>query len=143
MPCQGREREIQLLPPCLDAQVPCKLTSLYLEFCLPAREKLPHRPIITLTTDFGTNDHFVGAMKGVIVDIVPDVQIVDIYHAVQAFDVLAGALAISQGRTHSRSAHHFRALLSATSEQYVSRARRVCSGLGVSRKDGRFPQIRR
>jgi len=61
---------------------------------------LPSRPIITLTTDFGTNDHFVGAMKGVIVDIVPDVQIVDISHAVQAFDVLDGALAISQAYSY-------------------------------------------
>jgi S-adenosylmethionine hydrolase len=57
---------------------------------------LAHRPIITLTTDFGTNDHFVGAMKGVILDIVPEAAIVDISHAVQAFDVLDGALAISQ-----------------------------------------------
>ncbi len=61
---------------------------------------MPSRPIITLTTDFGTNDHFVGAMKGVIVDIVPDVQIVDISHAVQAFDVLDGALAISQAYSY-------------------------------------------
>jgi len=61
---------------------------------------LPHRPIITLTTDFGTSDHFVGTMKGVIVDIVPDVQIVDITHAVQAFDVLDGALAISQAYSY-------------------------------------------
>lgn len=61
---------------------------------------MPHRAIITLTTDFGTNDHFVGAMKGVIVDIVPDVQIVDISHAVQAFDVLDGALAISQAYSY-------------------------------------------
>lgn len=61
---------------------------------------MPHRPIITLTTDFGTNDHFVGAMKGVIVDIAPDVQMVDISHAVQAFDVLDGALAISQAYSY-------------------------------------------
>src|SRR5271167_3948481 len=61
---------------------------------------LAHRPIITLTTDFGTNDHFVGAMKGVIVDIAPDAQIVDISHAVQAFDVLDGALAISQAYSY-------------------------------------------
>lgn len=61
---------------------------------------MPHRPIITLTTDFGTNDHFVGAMKGVIVDIAPDAQIVDISHAVQAFDVLDGALAISQAYSY-------------------------------------------
>lgn len=57
---------------------------------------MAYRPIITLTTDFGTNDHFVGALKGVIVDIVPEAQIVDISHAVQAFDVLDGALTISQ-----------------------------------------------
>lgn len=39
-------------------------------------------------------------MKGVIVDIAPDVQIVDITHAVQAFDVLDGALAISQAYSY-------------------------------------------
>jgi hypothetical protein len=61
---------------------------------------LPHRPIITLTTDFGSNDHFVGAMKGVILDIVPEAAIVDISHAVQPFDVLDGALAISQAYSY-------------------------------------------
>lgn len=39
-------------------------------------------------------------MKGVIVDIISDVQIVDITHAVQAFDVLDGALAISQAYSY-------------------------------------------
>jgi len=57
---------------------------------------LPHRPIITLTTDFGTYDHFVGAVKGVMLDIVPEAAIVDITHAIQAYDVLDGAIAISQ-----------------------------------------------
>ena len=61
---------------------------------------MPHRPIITLVTDFGINDHFVGAMKGVILDIVPEAEIVDISHAVQAFDVLDGALAISQAYSY-------------------------------------------
>jgi S-adenosylmethionine hydrolase len=61
---------------------------------------LPHHPIITLTTDFGTNDHFVGAMKGVILEIVPEATIVDISHAVQAFDVLDGAIAISQAYSY-------------------------------------------
>jgi S-adenosyl-L-methionine hydrolase (adenosine-forming) len=58
------------------------------------------KPIITLTTDFGLNDHFVGAMKGVILSIEPEAEIVDICHAVQAFDVLDGALAISQAYTY-------------------------------------------
>lgn len=68
---------------------------------------LAQRPIITLTTDFGTNDHFVGAMKGVILEIVPDAQIVDICHAVQAFDVLDGALTISQAYSYfpTRTVH--------------------------------------
>jgi len=68
---------------------------------------LSNRPVITLTTDFGTNDHFVGAMKGVILDIVPDAQIIDICHSVQAFDVLDGALTISQAYSYfpSRTVH--------------------------------------
>jgi S-adenosylmethionine hydrolase len=61
---------------------------------------LAYRPIITLTTDFGSNDHFVGTMKGVILNIVPEAAIVDISHAVQAFDVLDGALTISQAYSY-------------------------------------------
>jgi S-adenosyl-L-methionine hydrolase (adenosine-forming) len=57
---------------------------------------MAHRPIVTLTTDFGLNDHFVGALKGVILNIVPDANIVDICHTVQAFDILDGALALAQ-----------------------------------------------
>ncbi len=61
---------------------------------------MPHRPIITLTTDFGANDHFVGTMKGVILEIVPEAAIIDICHSVQAFDVLDGALTISQAYSY-------------------------------------------
>jgi S-adenosylmethionine hydrolase len=52
-------------------------------------------PIITLTTDFGTNDHLVGSMKGVILNINPAARIVDINHHVAPFDILDGALAIA------------------------------------------------
>ena len=48
-------------------------------------------PIITLTTDFGTADSFVGAMKGVIHGINPDATLVDITHDVPPQDVAAGA----------------------------------------------------
>jgi S-adenosyl-L-methionine hydrolase (adenosine-forming) len=58
------------------------------------------KPIITLTTDFGLNDHFIGTMKGVILSIEPEAQIIDICHAVQAFDVLDGALTISQAYSY-------------------------------------------
>jgi S-adenosylmethionine hydrolase len=54
------------------------------------------RPIITLTTDYGTSDHFVAVMKGVILGINPDVNVVDITHSVLAHDILDGALAIGQ-----------------------------------------------
>jgi S-adenosyl-L-methionine hydrolase (adenosine-forming) len=51
-------------------------------------------PIITLTTDYGTGDHLVGAVKGVILTIVPTATIVDISHHVAPFDILDGALTI-------------------------------------------------
>jgi S-adenosylmethionine hydrolase len=47
--------------------------------------------IITLLTDFGTHDTFVGVMKGVILGIAPAVRIVDLTHAVPAQDVHAAA----------------------------------------------------
>jgi S-adenosylmethionine hydrolase len=50
--------------------------------------------IITLTTDYGTNDHLVGTLKGVILKINPEVTIVDITHNVTPFDLLDGALAV-------------------------------------------------
>lgn len=58
------------------------------------RETLLSEPIITLTTDYGTDDHLVGTMKGVILKINPDTKIVDINHHVAPFDVLDGALSI-------------------------------------------------
>jgi len=51
-------------------------------------------PIITLTTDFGTSDHLVGTMKGVILNINPAARIVDLNHGVTPFDLLDGALSI-------------------------------------------------
>ena len=52
------------------------------------------RPVITLTTDFGSTDSFVGSMKGVILSIQPDAEIIDITHKVMPYDLLDGALAI-------------------------------------------------
>ena len=57
-------------------------------------------PIITLTTDYGTNDHLVGTMKGVILKINPDVTIVDISHNVTAYDLLDGALTIGSAYSY-------------------------------------------
>ena len=51
-------------------------------------------PILTLTTDFGTKDGFVGTLKGVIWSICPNAQIADISHEISAQNVLEGALAL-------------------------------------------------
>lgn len=53
-------------------------------------------PLITLTSDFGLSDHYVGTMKGVILSRCPNATIVDITHDLPAFSILAGAYAISQ-----------------------------------------------
>lgn len=43
--------------------------------------------LITLTTDFGTKDHFVGAVKGAIYSELPDARIVDITHHITPFNI--------------------------------------------------------
>ncbi|MBI4463843.1 MAG: SAM-dependent chlorinase/fluorinase [Acidobacteria bacterium] len=58
------------------------------------------RSIVTLTTDFGTSDYYVGVMKGVILSVNPDAEIVDICHDIRAYDVLEGALAIAQAYSY-------------------------------------------
>jgi len=49
-------------------------------------------PTITLLTDFGTSDTYVGQMKGVIASIAPDTPVIDLTHEVPPQDVLAGAI---------------------------------------------------
>lgn len=51
--------------------------------------------VITLLTDFGYKDHYVGAMKGVILNINPEVTIVDISHGISPHKVLEGAIMLS------------------------------------------------
>ncbi|HLG95767.1 MAG TPA: SAM-dependent chlorinase/fluorinase [Bryobacteraceae bacterium] len=54
------------------------------------------RRVITLTTDFGTCDHFAGTMKGVILSIQPAAEIVDMTHEVCPFEIPDGAFTIAQ-----------------------------------------------
>ena len=49
------------------------------------------RPLITLTTDFGTRDGYAASMKGVILGIAPEAVVVDITHEIAPGDVRAGA----------------------------------------------------
>jgi S-adenosylmethionine hydrolase len=50
--------------------------------------------LITLTTDFGYRDPFVGIMKGVIAGINPRAQVIDLTHGIPPQDVMAGALTL-------------------------------------------------
>jgi S-adenosylmethionine hydrolase len=50
--------------------------------------------IITLTTDFGLSDPFVGIMKGVILGIAPDARLVDVSHDIHSYDILEAAYLI-------------------------------------------------
>ncbi|HUQ05661.1 MAG TPA: SAM-dependent chlorinase/fluorinase, partial [Kofleriaceae bacterium] len=47
--------------------------------------------VITLTTDFGNADGYVGAMKGVIARLAPDARVIDIAHDVPRHDIAHGA----------------------------------------------------
>ncbi|MBN2381845.1 SAM-dependent chlorinase/fluorinase [bacterium] len=49
------------------------------------------KPVITLTTDLGTDDHYVGVMKGIIWGINYDVHIVDLCHEINPFDIVEAA----------------------------------------------------
>lgn len=48
-------------------------------------------PVITLTTDFGTSDAYVASMKGVILSINPEANIIDISHSVEPQNILQAA----------------------------------------------------
>ncbi|MGE5194458.1 MAG: S-adenosyl-l-methionine hydroxide adenosyltransferase family protein [Deltaproteobacteria bacterium] len=52
--------------------------------------------IVTLTTDFGICDSYVAQMKGVILGIAPDVQLVDVTHAIPPQDVGRAAAVIAE-----------------------------------------------
>jgi S-adenosylmethionine hydrolase len=53
-------------------------------------------PILTLTSDFGLSDHYVAAMKGVILSICPQARMVDISHDISPFEIAEGAYLIAQ-----------------------------------------------
>ncbi len=53
------------------------------------------RPLITLTTDFGEGSPYVAQMKGVILSLCREADIIDISHAIRSQDVRQGALALA------------------------------------------------
>ncbi len=57
-------------------------------------------PIITLTTDFGTKDYFVGAVKGRIYSELPNAHVVDISHKITPFSINETAYVIKNAYKH-------------------------------------------
>jgi S-adenosyl-L-methionine hydrolase (adenosine-forming) len=53
------------------------------------------RPLVALLTDFGTRDHYVGALKGAVLTVCPDANVVDVVHDIPAYDVGAGSYALA------------------------------------------------
>lgn len=56
--------------------------------------------IITLTTDFGTKDHFVAKIKGAIISDTPEVAVVDITHQISPFNIMETAYVIENSYKH-------------------------------------------
>jgi S-adenosylmethionine hydrolase len=54
----------------------------------------PPAPVITVTTDFGTEDGYVPAMKGTMLDICPEARFVDITHEISPQDVMEAAFVL-------------------------------------------------
>lgn len=52
--------------------------------------------IITLTTDFGLQDYYVGAIKGVIYQIYPEAKIVDITHEIPPQDIIRASFVLRE-----------------------------------------------
>lgn len=48
-------------------------------------------PLITLTTDYGTQDHYTGALKGLLYNANKDIIIVDINHEIPSYDLIPAA----------------------------------------------------
>ena len=51
--------------------------------------------IVALLSDFGTQDHYVGAMKGAVLSVCPDAQLVDVVHDLAPHDVEAGSFVLA------------------------------------------------
>lgn len=49
---------------------------------------------VTLTTDFGTQDFYTGALKGALLSRAPGIQLIDISHHIKPFDIVQGAFVV-------------------------------------------------
>jgi S-adenosylmethionine hydrolase len=61
-----------------------------------AISKSTHRPLITLTTDFGLSDAYVATMKAAVLREAPDARLIDVTHNVPRHDILCGAITLAR-----------------------------------------------
>ncbi len=64
----------------------------------PARSqpRPPPRPIVTLTTDFGTRDSYVSVMKAVLLRHCPEARLIDVTHDLPRHDILCGSITLER-----------------------------------------------
>lgn len=56
---------------------------------------MPSHPLITFASDFGTREYYVGAVKGAILSVNPEVRIVDTSHEIPSHDLLTAAFVLA------------------------------------------------
>jgi len=62
----------------------------------PISPRMADRPIVTLTTDFGLRDHYVAAMKAVLIRECPAARLIDVTHAVPRHDILCASITLER-----------------------------------------------
>jgi S-adenosylmethionine hydrolase len=62
----------------------------------PAVATATDRPLVTLTTDFGLTDHYVAAMKAVLIRECPSARLIDVTHNVPRHDILCGSITLER-----------------------------------------------
>lgn len=70
----------------------------YLYFCIRNKSNMK-TPIVTLTTDWGYQGFFAGMVKGVLASMVEGVQVVDVTHGVEPFNVMAASFVVKHACT--------------------------------------------
>ncbi len=62
----------------------------------PLSPRVADRPIVTLTTDFGLRDHYVAAMKAVLIRECPAARLIDVTHSVPRHDILCASITLER-----------------------------------------------
>src|SRR5436189_2898983 len=66
---------------------------------LVVRSSPEMRPIVALLTDFGSQDHYVGALRGAVLSACREAAVVDLTHDLPPHDVMAAAFSLAAARS--------------------------------------------